>query len=248
MSTSSEDSGVESGVESARDERTATGAATVDNKRERRQKGRSLQLAHPPDAEIAPKAGGLRRSKENEDVQLPVRGDKDKAAKKDGKQKLLSTPKVMRLKLKDLHSEDAEGGGGEKAEKKKKREDSKREKRERKELKAREKDQKKAEQKKDKATTLGSNSSGGKSRSDSEEEDAGTGASVGGQHNQPITVRRTLKLNLEGLPASPRGGISVQSLLRVGDSVWAADSSGRITVFNAKVPSPLLRFRSFSFK
>lgn len=232
--STSEDSGVESGVDSARDERdtnTATTSQGSGSGRRRRPRGRSLQLAQGAiDPELTPKSGPLRRSKENEDVQLPSREGKDKGKTSKAKEpKRPSTPKTPKLRLKtsadNLSTTGASGGSStgsgsddesrgarekldKKSSKERKREDSKREKRERKQLKAE------------------------KKKGDKESSEAESVAAAASQ--QPIVVRRKLSLNLDGLPKSPRGGISVQSLLRVGDHVWAADSSGRITVFNPK--------------
>lgn len=199
MSTS-EDSGVESGVE----ERTDKAA----KKRERRLKGRSLQLAHGVLGDEVTGKSGLRRSKDTADLVTKEgrSGDLAKLKVTQSCDSITYEKKGGFLSPKKKADDDAGSGKlGSKRSKEKKREDSKREKREKRELKAKEKESKKREEK----------------------------GADDGLPSGPITVRRTMTLQSD-MPASPRSGLSVQCLLKVGDNVWAADFSGRVTVFNAK--------------
>jgi len=189
----SEDSGLESGVESARD-----GAGGKKHAKKNPERRRSLQvytatLSFSGDVNI--KAKALRRSKETEDI-MTISTKSKQSTKKELKEMLKLEKKKKKNKRKKLQLKNNSNSNSNSSNNKKKQ--------------------------------------GGKDiDQDEEEEDSLSSSSSAAcsphRQNQPVIMRRRLMLNAEG------SGVSVQCLLLVGDNVWAADSVGRITVFNAKV-------------
>jgi len=188
----SEDSGLESGVESARD-----GAGGKKHAKKNPERRRSLQvytatLSFSGDVNI--KAKALRRSKETEDI-MTISTKSKQSTKKELKEMLKLEKKKKKNKRKKLQLKNNSNSNSNSSNNKKKQ--------------------------------------GGKDiDQDEEEEDSLSSSSSAAcsphRQNQPVIMRRRLMLNAEG------SGVSVQCLLLVGDNVWAADSVGRITVFNAK--------------